>query len=230
MKRLVGDVLIVAALAMVLSSCSGGHDRAGQEHSSVIPAELERAESATEDTIDLALAGRRDQVEQQARVLEQLAGGPLLDKVRRAGAREASIEKFRQGAARVVTLAPKGDLLSVALASNSAFGAVADFYALYPNEVPATVTRLDYLDFEAKLRAKAGQDEPLAQAVAGLSKTWTGLRPGVIEAGGTQVAPHFDSHVKRMKELVASGDHEATVREAQHGLDLVDELEAVYRR
>lgn len=216
---------------MVLAGCNSNPQPQEQaETHAAMPAELERAESATEDTIDLALAGHRDKVMQKAHVLEQLADGPLIGKVRRAGASEGSIKQFRQGADRVVSLAPKGDLLAVALASNSAFGAVADFYALYPNQIPATVTRLDYLDFEAKLWAKAGQDPPLADAVAGLSKTWSGLRPGFIKAGGAKIAPSFDAHVKRMKELAASGDHAATVREAQHGLDLVDELEGVYRR
>ena len=37
---------------------------------------------------------------------------------------------------------------------------------------------------------------------------------------------HFDAHVKALARLGGNTNPEQTQREAQHGLDLVDELEA----
>src|SRR5206468_4299052 len=142
----------------------------------------------------------------------------------------AIIADFRARAARVARLARSADLLRVALASNHAFESVAGFFALYRSRVPATVSRLDYLDFEAKLQAKAGDGRALRAAMTALARTWRQLRPAFVKAGGGKVAPRFDAHVAQLRRLVASGNRAAAVREAQRGLDLVDELERVYER
>jgi hypothetical protein len=112
------------------------------------------------------------------------------------------------------------------LASNPAFEMVPGFFARYRTKVPATVQMLDYLDFEAKLRATAGDDARRRGAVSGLDHTWTELRDEVVARGGTSAARSFDAHVRRLRALHAGP---AAVREAQHGLDLVDRIEDVYR-
>jgi hypothetical protein len=58
----------------------------------------------------------------------------------------------------------------------------------------ADVTRLDYLDFEAKLRARAGDVAELRRTIVRRGQACAGLRPSVVGAGGTRVAPKFDSH------------------------------------
>lgn len=224
--------LLALLLVLALTSCSKGAN-SGEESAGKngpIPAELGAAESASEDTIDLALAGKRDRVVVTANRLKDLANGPLIKKVRSAGAKEAVISDFKQSAARVAQLAPEADLLSVAIESNHAYGDVTEFFALFASKVPADVSRLDHADFEAKLRATAKQNLPLGDAVHSLAGTWTRLRPGFVKAGGSKVAPKFDAHVKRMERLLDTSDWNAIIHEAQHGLDLVDELEDVYRR
>jgi hypothetical protein len=225
--------IVAAALATAASGAGCGEDKAQRTttQSSArgpIPAPLRTVESASEDAIDLALAGKRRQVVEKARTLKAAADGPAADVLRKAGVNEATIADFRARADRVARLAPRADLLRVALASNHAFGAVPGFFALYENRVPADVTRLDYLDFEAKLRATAGDHAQLRAAIAQLAQTWRKLRPAFVTAGGYRVAPKFDEHVTRIQRLAAGTDRAATVREAQHGLDLVDQLEDVY--
>ena len=83
-------------------------------------------------------------------------------------------------------------------------------------------------EFEAKLQAKAGDGRALRAAMTALARTWRQLRPAFVKAGGGKVAPRFDAHVAQLRRLVASGNRAAAVREAQRGLDLVDELERVY--
>jgi hypothetical protein len=194
-----------------------------------IPRALRTAESAAEDTIDLALAGKRARVVAKANALKAVAHGPAEAALHAAGVSDGQIAEFRARADEVAKLAPRADLLRVAIASNRAFGLMPEFFALYDSSVPAAVTALDHLDFEAKLQARAGAAAALRSAVTGLDRTWLKLRPDVVRSGGARVAARFDAHVKRMERLAAAGNRAAS-KEAQHGLDLVDELEAVYAR
>lgn len=70
----------------------------------------------------------------------------------------------------------------------------------------------------------------MRSAVDRLSATWTELVktfPSGEEAAATR--SRFEAHAGAMASLVAAGtDFDGMAREAEHGLDLVDELETVY--
>jgi hypothetical protein len=230
-------VVAIGIAALLLAGC-GSDDPATTATTTAPPARaargpvppvMETVESASEDTIDFALAGQRGKAVATTRRLKAAADGPAPAALRKAGVSNAEIAEFQRRAAAVASLAPHAPLLDVALASNRAFAMVPGFFAHYRTKVPAVVGRLDYLDFEAKLRARAGQNVPLRAAVGQLDSTWRGLRPDFVKAGGTRVAPAFDAHVQRMLRLASDGADARAAREAQHGLDLVDELESVYR-
>jgi DNA-binding transcriptional LysR family regulator len=75
--------------------------------------------------------------------------------------------------------------------TNRAFGLVPGFFALYESRVPADVIQLDYLDFEAKLRAKAGDGAALRSAVEhgpGVScvPTWCGPEVAASRSDSTR--------------------------------------------
>src|SRR4051812_6655475 len=192
-----------------------------------VPAAVSSVESSAEDTIDFALAGQRAKAVATARRLRTAADGPAGAELRKAGVSSAQVADFRKRATAVARLAPKADLLQVALASNHAFEMVPGFFAHYRTTVPAVVQTLDYLDFEAKLRAKVGDAAKLRGAASGLDHTWSELKPAVVAHGGAAAARRFDAHVRRLRAL---GPGAAAVREAQHGLDLVDQVEEVYER
>jgi hypothetical protein len=242
---LTGAFAAAALGAGALATGCGGDDTGGggaaggnesrETHSSTraarhepIPDAVRTVESAAEDTIDFALAGKRVKAIGTANALKAAADGPVAEALRTAGVRGSEIAEFRARANRVAKLAPQADLLGVAQASNRAFAMVPGFFALYESRVPADVMELDHLDFEAKLQAKAGHSGALHTAVERLDRTWAKLRPGLLKAGGERVAPKFDAHVQRMQRLASGGDPASAEKEAQHGLDLVDELEMVY--
>jgi hypothetical protein len=183
---------------------------------------LRTVESASEDIIDLALAGERGQVVRIARKLRSAANGQANRDLAKVGVPADQLGELERRAARVAKLAPSAPLLDVALASNQAFALVPDFFARYETPVPAAVTQLDYLDFEAKLESRANNVSRLRQAVAQLGATWDSLRSDVKD---TRAADRFNAHVKAIERLTSNADPEKTQREAQHGLDLVDELE-----
>jgi hypothetical protein len=201
--------LTVALAALIAAGC-GGNDSSKDETAAVkgpVPPSLRTVESASEDIIDLALAGKRAEVVQKAERLSAAARG---------------IDAVDERAAKVAALAASAPLLDVALASNHVFALVPGLFARYETPVPASVTELDYYDFEAKLESRAHDAPKLREAVGGLTSTWNSLRTDVPDK---RAAAQYEAHVKAMARLTDNADPSATQREAQHGLDLVDKLE-----
>ena len=224
-RRGAAAVAVVVTLAIFGAACGGDEGRRS------VPRSLSRAESAAEDTIDLILAGKRNQAVRTAGTLDKLAHGDL-EKDLEGTASKEELGEFQARAAEVAKIAPEGEPIAVALAANRAFELVARFFGRYQTDVPGSVMFLDYLDFEAKLRALAHELDPLRATVDQLSKTWREvsktLPPG---EKATEARTQFDGHVSAMAALVAAGtDFDGLAKEAQHGLDLVDELEAVYKK
>jgi outer membrane murein-binding lipoprotein Lpp len=223
---------IVPCLAVLAAGCGGSSKRDSVASAATPagrpPASLATVESAAEDIIDLALAGDRAKVVTKAKTLVAAAGGPAARALRRAGVSPVRIDELRRRSDRVLRLAPRAPLIEVALASNRAFELVPEFFARFRTEVPAPVLRLDYLDFEAKLQARAGHARQLVAVVRRLETTWSPLRPQIVKAGGRRAARAYDAHVHALGALAGRAALARAEREAQHGLDLVDELEAVY--
>ena len=206
---------MLLAVALIAAGC--GDDSSSNETSSTsaekspVPASLRTIESASEDIIDLALAGKRADVVARAKKLEAAA--------------ETQSAALKSRAQRVTELAPDAPLLQVALASNQVFALVPALFARYETAVPADVTELDYLDFESKLESRAKNTERLRAAVAQLQDKWTALRGDVPDS---RVVARYDAHVKAMEDLAGNADPGKTQREAQNGLNLVDEIEGAY--
>lgn len=226
-KRGVGRAVgVVLALSITGAACLGGDGGEGRRS---VPRSLSKAESAAEDTIDLILAGRRDEAIRSAGALDQLAHGDL-ERDLTATASKEELGEFQGRAAEVARLAPEGEPVQVALAANRVFELVARFFTRYETETPGGVMYLDYLDFEAKLRALAHELEPVRATVGQLSKTWGELASSLPSGDRAAAArTRFEAHVAALATLAATGtDFDGIAKEAQHGLDLVDELEAVF--
>ena len=225
-RRGAAAVALVVALAVVGPACGGGE---GEEGRGSVPRSLSRAESAAEDTIDLVLAGKREEAVRSAVELDKLAHRELDEDLEDVATKE-ELGEFQARAAELSRLAPEGEPIAVALAANRAFELVARFFGRYESEVPGAVMQLDYLDFEAKLRALAHEIEPIRATVGQLSTTWAELGKTFPSGDKASTArTRFDAHVSALGALaVAGNDFDGMAKEAQHGLDLVDELEAVY--
>ena len=216
------------AEAVCGAACSRGSDEESEGRKST-PRSLSRAESAAEDSIDLILAGNRDKANRSAGSLDQLAQGDLAKDLEGVASKE-ELGELQARAAELARIAPSGEPIAVALAANHAFELIAQLFGKFHSDVPGSVMVLDYLDFEAKLRALAHDIDPLRATVTHLSTTWTGLAktfPSGDKANA--VRGRFDAHVAAMTSLATAGtDLDGLAREAQHGLDLVDEIEEVY--
>jgi hypothetical protein len=215
------------ASAVLAAGCSRSGE--GNEGRSSVPKSLSRAESAAEDSIDLILAGKRDQAVKSASKLDELAQRDLPDDLEGTASKE-ELGELQARAAELAKIAPTGEPIAVALAANHAFEVVAGLFGKFPSDVPGSVLVLDYLEFEAKLRSLAHDIEPLRAVVTRVAATWAELAktfPAGDKAGA--VRGRFDAHVTALTSMAAAGtDFDGMANEAQHGLDLVDEIEEVY--
>ena len=221
-------VALGVALAVFGTACSrrSGEESEGRKS---IPRSLSRAESAAEDSIDLILAGNRDKAIRSATNLDQLAQRDLAKDLEGVANKE-ELGELQARAADLARIAPSGEPIAVALAANHAFELIAQLFGNFQSDVPGAVLVLDYLDFEAKLRALAHDIDPRRATVTRLSTTWSELAKTFPSGDKARaVRGRFDAHVAAMTSMAAAGtDFDGMAREAQHGLDLVDELEEVY--
>jgi hypothetical protein len=226
-RRGAAVVALGVALAVFGAACSRGSEENDGQKS--IPRSLSRAESAAEDSIDLILANKRDKAIRSATTLDHLAQGDLAKDLEGVASKE-ELGELQARAAELARIAPSGEPIAVALAANHAFELIAQLFGKFQSDVPGSVLVLDYLDFETKLRALAHDIDPLRATVTRLSATWAELAKTFPSGDkASAVRGRFDAHVAGMTSLAAAGtDFDGMATEAQHGLDLVDEIEEVY--
>lgn len=226
---------LLVACGIALTACGGGGEGEESEgpvaagNGSTIPASVRVVESGAEDTIDFVLGGDRAQAVEAVKELDAAVHGEAADDLAKAGIPTEKIDQLRTRADNLAAIAEDGQPVEVALAANRVLSLVPDFFAAYDDPVPADVLRLDYLDFELKLEALAHDRKKAAAAAGSLQQTWDGVRGEIVEAGGKSQADVFTAHVHSVEALLASGSDQQLADEAQHGLDLVDELEGVFR-
>jgi hypothetical protein len=224
-----GAAVVALALALAAGGAACGSDGGDEGGGRAIPKSLGKAESAAEDSIDLILAGKRDETIRAAVALDKLAQGELAEDLEGIATKE-ELGELQGRAAELARIAFEGEPIDVALAANRAFEPIARLFGHFESDVPGAVMMLDYYDFEVKLRALAGELDGVRSAVDRLSATWTDLVktfPSGEEAAETR--SRFEAHGAALASLVAAGtDFDGMAREAEHGLDLVDELEAVF--
>jgi len=226
-RRGAAVVALGVALAVLAAACGGGGE--GNEGRASVPRSLSKAESAAEDTIDLILAGKRDQAVRSAATLDALSQRQLPDDLEGVASKE-DLGELQARAAELTRIAPTGEPVTVALAANHAFEIIAGLFGKYPSAVPGSVLVLDYLEFETKLRALSHEADQVRVTAGRVAATWAVLA-GSFPTGdkADAVRRRFDAHVAALGALATAGtDFDGLAKEAQHGLDLVDELEEVY--
>jgi hypothetical protein len=186
-----------------------------------VPGRLTATESGAEDIIAFALSGDRGAVVAGASSLGRSAGA-----LARSGVAAAEVAELRRRTTRLTRLATGAPFVDVALAANSVSQLMPRLYARFATRLRAGILELDYLDREAQFRSLAGQPGAVAAAVKELSRTWAGLRPGVVVAGGAKQASAYQAHVGTMVRL-SPANGRGIQAEARRGLELVDRLEQV---
>jgi len=193
-----------------------------------VPSSLGDTESAAEDIVDHVFAHDRGSTVATATTLRKLAHGPAAAALAGAGVPTATIAELGRRADHVERLSHSAPFIDVALAANAVSQLMASLYSHFQDPVPAGILTLDYLDREAQFRSIAREPDSVAAAVAALERTWKPLRPAVVRAGGTSEAAAYAGHVAAMKRLVSAKPTKLQA-EAVRGLELVDDMENVFR-
>lgn len=223
---LVGTTAGGAVAAAQKPPASPGTSAQAAAAASTVPASLKRAETAAEDVIGFLEKGQPAKSKAEAKLLRDLAHGRAATDLRKAGVPRASIAAFGQRADRTARLSlGGGSALAVSQAANHVSQLMPGFYARFKDPVPAAVLKLDYLDRQVQLDAKAGQRAKLRRTVSDLATTWRQLRPALVGAGGSPVAKAYDGHVAALKR---GGTATAVQKQAIRGLDIVDQMEKVF--
>jgi hypothetical protein len=195
-----------------------------------VPSALSQTESSAEDLVDFARAKKRAKVVAEGKELRRLAQGRAAAALKKAKVPSELISVLQSQATSTVQIAASAGFLQVALAANQVSGLMPQLYGYFSDPVPPAVLKLDYLDREAQFRSIAKDRFLTRRAVDQLSSTWKELRAQVVKAGGDREAARYDRHVAKMRRLAESFAKAAIRKEAANGLQLVDELEGVFRR
>jgi hypothetical protein len=215
----------VALVALVVGCGDDSKDDSLPRKKGPVPQSLLTVESASRDVMELALAGKRREVVRRSRELAAVARGPARTALAKIGQSDTGDLVWRT--ARIERFASSAPLLKVALATNRAFQLMAFYLDQYKTGALPDVTWLRYIEYQARLQAKARDGKRLHVAVVALRRNWQIERPDVADV---RTVRRFDAHVKSMTRLADNADPAQTQREAQHGLDLIDELEEVLQR
>jgi hypothetical protein len=226
MKRAAAGLTLVLLLTVGVGAGSALPARGADAAKKPPPQILDATESSAEDLIDDALAGNRSRVVAGAQQLKRTAA-QAVPVLRGAGPTNAQLRALRERSARVAAVSRSGRFITVALAANAVSELMPGLFGKFAVSIPPAVLSLDYLEREAQLRARAGQKSRVPPLVDHLASTWSGLRARVRSRGGRKEAAAFDKHVAAMKRLAPAAGG-ALQREADVGLELVDDLENVF--
>ncbi len=121
----------------------------------------------------------------------------------------------------------KKDPIQSALVANQITNLLIDLHEPYAHQVPLQVARMDYLGREIVLLARVSNNCGLLnRRIAELDRVWKSLRETILKKGGEKVASQVDQVIKEMQKGVSG---QQMVRGGNTILDLVDELEALFK-
>jgi hypothetical protein len=117
--------------------------------------------------------------------------------------------------------------LQAALAANQITRIMIELEGNYVHSVPMQVTLMDYLGRELVILAKLPEDYGMLQRREDeLEKNWSNLRPQILLRNGQALAIKVDQTIDRIKETT---DHQKIEQEGNVVLDLVDEIESLFK-
>jgi hypothetical protein len=119
------------------------------------------------------------------------------------------------------------DPLQAALAANQITRIMIELEGDYVHSVPLQVPLMDYLGREMVILAKLPEDYCMLQRGKDeLEKTWSNLRPQILLRNGQALAIKVDQTIDQIKETT---DHQKIEQEGNVILDLVDEIENLFK-
>lgn len=214
-------------IAVFLGAC--GATPAGNPTSPSVPSPLVVLESGAEAAYDHAIAGKTAEVRQDAAQISDAWAG-YRTKAANAGLSPAAINELDAAVAALHQLVDVGtnNAVVVAGAANRISGSMDELFALYTPIVPPDLVALDYLGREVALDGLRGDVGKASSDIDALAARWAIARPSVVGSDGIDEARRFDDALAAVRTAAAAGDAPAITARANHLLERVDGLEAVF--
>ena len=214
---------ILLLLPFLLTACSG---------SSAIPTPLAEIEGTAEHAYDQALASDYAGLSADASTLDSAWAGFRARAAADGGPTEVLVlmDEAIAGLASAAADQPNHTDLELARAANAISGPMDELFALYDDPVPAAVLALDYGGREVSIDAlEDGLGDALAD-IGELESTWAGVKQQVLDTGADGEAASYDTSLATQADLATAGDAAGLLAESNHGLELVDAMEAVFTK
>ena len=208
------------------SSDSGDDDSGGTGE---IPAELNSVESLAEDTYDMALANDFASVSDNAIQLDQ-DWAAFRDQAKADGASDSVLTQMDQAVADLLAGSEAGftDPVVAARVANAVSAPMPDLFDLYNPKIPSAVLALDYLGREVVLDGMEEDFTAATSDVDAIQSEWDGLRPLLVDAGGSDVATAYDDSIAALRQDITDLNSDLLIEEANVGLEIVDNMETVF--
>lgn len=195
-----------------------------------IPTALDKLESISEDTYDLAYAGKFAQVTKNAATI-RLIWQRYRPDATRAGASPQLVGKMDKAVADLSAAAPHarpGENVKLARLADAVTADMDQLFALYHPTTPTGIMKLDYLGRELVLDGTAGDFDAAGRHFQEMSSDWAALKPAILHANGANEARVYDQSLVDLKVHLGTRDGAAVVKAANVGLDDIDAMEKLF--
>jgi len=234
---MLGLAAILIAAEAALAGCSGSsaQNAAGGssaqpsdgETATTIPSTLDTIEGNAEDIIDRIPSGDWETIHTDVDEMNT-AWTEYKSQADSDGATAQQIQAMDDALHALDDAVGNSDETAIEQAANDASFAVVELFALYDPSIPTEIGRLDALERQVIIEAKAGDMSAAADVLADAQSTWDTVSGRVLDAGGVEAADAFEESLALQVEAIASGASESAIDEAKIGLELVDDLERVF--
>jgi len=209
---------------LLLTACS----ETAPSNTGVVPDSSQAIEEAAEDIIDYVPSGNWDKVNTDV----QAMANAWQEYQAESGNAEVSQElkdAMTSALGQLQTVSQAKDASGTLQASNDVTAAAINLFSLYDPQIPADIGRLDVLERQVILDV-AAQDHDAAMITFNTLRTiWEKVKPSVTEHNGEDVIAQFEASLAIQKSALDAKDDAALTNEAKLALELVDELEKVFR-
>ena len=194
----------------------------------VVPDSLQAIEEAAEDIIDYVPSGNWDRVNTDVQVM----ASAWQEYQAESGNAEVSQElkdAMTSALGQLQTASQAKDASDTLQASNDVSAAVINLFSLYDPQIPTDIGRLDVLERQVILDVAAQDYDAAVTTFSTIKTVWEKVKPSVTEHNGEDVIAQFEASLAIQKSALDTKDDAALTNEAKLALELVDELENVFR-
>lgn len=194
-----------------------------------VPRSLSEVESAAEDAIDFADAGKLERAAAKATYLEGEWKAYRKHAVR-DGTPAKFFEPMDHAVRDLMTPATLHDPLALQLAANEVSRHLPELFAPYAPAAPVELLQLDYLGRAIMLDARQRLFEQAAEHFGEMQQAWIGsLEPKARKKnGGESVAALYNTEMARLRAALDDKDANAIAKSAARSLEIVDGLERLF--